>query len=131
MVASASRSVEPYEGGHVEVGEDVAVADQEPARDAAGLGGEADRPGGAERFRLRRHLEGQVRERPPGEGVGPVAEGEDDLGDAVPGQPRQLMFEERPVDDREQRLRRGPGEGPETRALAPGQDDGLHGRRSY
>ena len=49
--------VEAHQGGDVEVGEDVAVADQEPAGHAAGLGGEADGAGGAEGLGLGRHLD--------------------------------------------------------------------------
>src|SRR5581483_4445652 len=78
-----------------------------------------------------RHLQREIGEGSAGEGVGLVAERQHDLGHAVAGQPGQLVLEERPVDDGEQGLRGGPGQGPEPGALAAGQDDGLHGGRRY
>ena len=79
--------VEADQPGHVEVGEHVAVDDDEALVDARLAGGEADGTGGVERL----VLDG-VRQRDAGalavgigveEGVGLVAERQDGFGDAV------------------------------------------------
>ena len=59
--------------------------------------------------------------------VGQVADREHDLVDAVRLEPRELAFEERLVGDRQQRLRRRERERAQARALAPHEDDRLHG----
>ena len=59
------------------------------------------------------------------QGVGPVAAGEDHVGHAVPAQQVELVRHEGAVDQRHHGLGAGVGEGPQARAGAADEDDGL------
>ena len=103
----AALVVEAHHRAEVEVGEHVAVADDEPLVDP--FGREPDRAGGAERLVLdgvadldvaEDVLAGAVVREVRVERVRQVAHREHDLVDAVPGEPPELALEERLVRDR-------------------------------
>ena len=114
--------------GQVHVGEDVAV---EHDGGAVQLRlGVLDRSARAQR-RLLHEVADPAAERAAVaedrlDALRPVGHGEDDLGDAGGGQEVELVAEEGTVHHGHHRLGRGQGEGPQPRALAPGQDDGFH-----
>ena len=113
MPSPPVRVVEGDEGGEVEVGQDVAVDDDEALVDAGVAGGEADGAGGVERLGLDRVAQPHAGARPVGigslEGVGPVAERQHGLVDPVAGQPGDDPLDHRPVDDRQHLLRASRG----------------------
>ena len=121
--------MEREHGAEVELGEHVAVAHHEALVDA--VGGEANTARGTEWLLLDRiaqpHVAEPVVREVLADRVGEIAHREDDLVDAVCRQPRELPLEERHVRDRQQRLRHAVGERPKARALAPDEDDRLHG----
>ena len=130
----AARLVELDERADVEVGEHVAVADDQPLVDA--LRREADAARGPERLRLLAEAEPGRRTGPPprwvvgevlAERLGEVAERKHDVVDAVAREPGELAIEERQVRDRQQPLGRLVGERPEARPLTTDEDDRLHG----
>ena len=83
----AGRPVGGDEGADVEVGEHVAVGDDERVVDAGVVGGEADRPGGVERLGLDGVVERDAAAAAVGEGreerLGPEAERQRDVVDAA------------------------------------------------
>ena len=121
------------QGGQVEIGEDVAVEGQEAVVESVGElgGGEPDRAGRAQRLRL-----GDVADPDAGtlllageclaQDIGQEPTREDDLGDAVGGQPLDRVGEQRPVDQGEGRLRDSLCQRPEPRSLPTDEDDRLH-----
>ena len=129
----AALLVGAHQRREVEVGEDVAVEGEEAVLEAVAerVGGEADRPGGAERLGL-----GDVGDLHPGplllvaqrlaQDVGQEAAGEHDLGHPVGGEPLDRVGEEGAVDQRHRRLRHVAGQRPQARSLAADQDNRLH-----
>jgi hypothetical protein len=65
----------------------------------------------------------------PADVVDTVGAGENDVGDAVLAEQRELVREEGPAEQRDDGLRAPQGQRPQPRALATGQDDRLSGRR--
>ena len=119
-----------HQRGQVEVGEHVAVEREEAVLEQ--VGGELDRSGRAARLGL---LD-VAQPRPPGDLVAErraelirqEAAGEDDLVDAVPGEPVDHVSEKRPVDQRDDRLREGQRDRPQTRPVPADEDQRLHAR---
>ena len=101
--------MERDERGDVEVGEHVTVGDDERLVDARRVGGEADRAGGVERLRLDGVVQPRAGARSVGERVEErlrlEAEGERDVGDAAANEVGDEPFDDRPVTDRQHRLR--------------------------
>src|SRR5581483_664029 len=119
------------ERADVEVGDHVAVDDEEAFVDARLARREPHRPGGVERLVLDcvpqwHTCAGSVRVVRE-ERVGAVAERQDDLVDAVRGEVQDRPFDHRPVDDRQHLLRRVVRERPQAGPQPSHQDDGLHG----
>ena len=114
----------------VEVGEHVAVDDHEPLVDPDLEGGEAHGAGGVERLGLDGVVQGDAGARAVGEGVeegvGPVAERQHDLGDALAPEAGHDAFEHGGPDDGQHLLGRVPGEGPQPGAEPPDEQDGAH-----
>jgi hypothetical protein len=123
--ARAALGVGAQQRGQVEVGEDVAVEGEEALVKAIAelVGGEADRAGGAAPLGL-----DHVADRDPGalllagerlaQHVGQEATGEHHLGHAVARQPLDHVGEERPVHQRQRRLRHGRGQRTQASSLA-------------
>ena len=117
--------VGPQKRAQVEVGEHVAVEGEETILELVpeGVGGEADRPGGAQRLGL-----GDVADPHPRplllaiesrlQHVGQESAGKHHLGHPVPRQPLDHVGEKGPVDQRQRRLRHVRGQGPQPRPLA-------------
>ncbi len=124
------RAVEGDECGGVEVGQDVAVHDQEGLVDRRVPGCEGDGPGGVEGLGLDRVVEADTGRLVAGiggeEGVGAVPEGQDDLVDAVRPELAEDALEHRHFHHGQELLRRRVRERAESRPLAAQQDDGLH-----
>ena len=128
-------AVQRQHGAQVDLGQHVAVEDDD--RFGQRVAGVADRAAGAERHRL----DDVAQLEPEALAVAEdlldparlVVEAEDDLVDFRHlAQQIDLVVEERPIEDRHDRFRRVDGQRPEPRALAPGEQDGLHdNRRSY
>ena len=115
-------------GAEVDVGEDVAVEHEEAVVEQRL--GELQRAAGAERLGLLDVAQAHAERRAVAEHVahagGHVPAGHDDVVDAVAAQPVEHEGDERPVDERDDRLGHGGGQRPQPRALAAGQDERLH-----
>jgi hypothetical protein len=126
----AAVAVEGQERAHVEIGQHVAVDDDEPLVHAGVAGREGNGSAGVERLRLDGVGEPDIGAPAIGiggeEGVGPVAEREHDLVDPVLGEVRHDPLDHGPARDRQHVLGRGEGQRPEAGALTSDQDHGLH-----
>ncbi len=117
----------------VEVGEHVAVEDQERLFDSCVLGGESDGPGGVEGFGF--HGVGERDAGASAVGIGiqkgarQEAEREHHLVDAVGGEVPDDVFDHRPIQDRQHLLREIGGERAKPRPEASYQNHGAHGAR--
>ena len=118
LVRSASVRTSPFSTQTVPAGQVGGVADA--AAGAEGLGLDHVAQPDAEPLAV---AEG------PADVVHPVGAGQDDVGDPVGAQQRELVGEERVPEQRNHRLGPLQRQRPQPRALAPGQDDGLGGRR--
>ena len=123
-------AMERHQCGQVEVGEHVAVDDDEGLVDAGEGGGEADGAGGVQRLGLDRV--GQPHAGDPAvrvglhEGIGQVAQREDGLVDAVRGEVAEHPLDHGHPDDREHLLGRRERQRPEPRPLAAHEDNRFH-----
>ncbi len=118
------------DGAEVGVGQHVAVEGEERLAAHATLGGEADRPGGAERLGLdgvlHRRPAGQAVAEHPLDGVRQVAAGEDHALDARGAQAVEEVQQERPPGDGQHRLRPVERQRAQPGPLAAHEDDGDH-----
>ena len=119
--------MEPPHLGQIRVGEDVAVQHEE--RSGYEIGGVADSPAGPERLVLDHVAEADAEVLGIAEGrahvLHAVGARQDDVGDTVRPQQRELIREEGAIEERNHRLRPRQGQGAQARALAAGQDHGL------
>ena len=118
--------------GDIEIGEHIAVDDDERLIDPRRLGGETNSAGSVERLRFdgigQRHTSAlTIGIRLP-EDVFFVAERQHDLIHTVGAEPADDMLEHRRTDHRQHLLRCGEGERPETGSEAADEHDCLHGR---
>ncbi len=119
-------------GGEVEVGEHVAVEQQEALVEHRL--GELQRPRRAARVGLLDEAQADPEPRAVAQHVahrgGEEAAGHDHVLDAVRAQPFDHVHDERPVHERHERLGHGGGQRAQTGALAADEDHGLHYDRS-
>ena len=121
--------MQPQHGAEVDLRQHVAVEHDD--RFGQRVAGVADRAAGAERHRLDDVAELEAEALAVAEDLlDParlVVQAEDDLVD-LRHLPQQvdLVVEERPIEDRHDRLRRVDGQRPQPRALAAGEKNGLH-----
>ena len=127
---SPTFSVKGDERSEVEVGEHVAVDDDECVVDSSVGGGEAQRARGVERLGLHRVGQTDPRRLTVGvcllERVGEVAQRKDRFVDSVGRQVGEHPFEHRHADNGQHLLRCRQGEGAQPRSLAAHEDNRLH-----
>ena len=115
-------------GGDVDVGQHVAVEHQEPLVEH--VLGELQRAARAQRPRLLEVAQAQADRLAVAQhgahAGGHVPARHHDVVDAVRAQPVEHERDERPVDQRDDRLRHRGGQRPQPRALATGEDERLH-----
>ncbi len=119
------------EGAHIQVGQDVAVDDEEPLVQPGLQRRKADGTRRVERLRLHRIVQrdagtGPVRIRLD-EGVGPVPERQHHLGHTRFRQAADHALEHGGVGHRQHLLGQGQGEGAQASAETSNQDDRSHG----
>ena len=121
--------MERLQGRDVEIGEDVAVDDEECLVKPELRGGETNRARGIQRFRLDRvvdaHAGDHVARVGLGELFGQVTQREHRVGDAVATEPLEDAFDHRHAHERQHLFRRFVSEGTKTRPFAADQDDRL------
>ncbi|OLB93808.1 MAG: hypothetical protein AUH30_19130 [Candidatus Rokubacteria bacterium 13_1_40CM_68_15] len=109
------------------IGEDVAI--QHEHRPPRQVGGVADAAAGAEGLRLDHVAQAYTEVLGLAESLPDVVDavraGEDDVGDAVVAEQRELVGEERPIQQGHDRLRAHQRQWAQPCALATGEDDGL------
>ncbi len=124
--------VESEQFAEIEVGQDVAVDDDQPLpADPGPLRREADRAGGVEGRLLdgvgERHSRDLAARERCDKGLRAVAEGEHRLAHAVAREPLENAGDDRPPRDGEHRLGDVQGQRPQSRALAADEDESPHG----